>query len=186
MLGSPGFVRRAAALLLLALPLAAQDPAAEEVSALFARGRWDLAFEETAHIEAHGLRAAWRFHVLYAAGNLPAALDAARAGLEHEPASLELLHNATLCAVTLGVVPLADELLARWRVAIEQSLRSSEARAEWERKLEHLSNAAQAGRRVASAADEARRRSTRVVAVGLAMALVALGVLAIKPAAPVR
>lgn len=177
---------RAAVAALLALPLAAQDPAAEEVSALFERGRWDLAFDESAHIESPQLRAAWRFHVLYAAGNLPAALDAARAGLEQSPANLELLHNATLCAVTLGVVPLSEELLARWRAAIDQSSTSVEAREDWDRKHAQLSTGAQTTRTVASAAERARRRAGGVVAVGLLTALLALGALAVKPTIRVR
>lgn len=176
------FARRAALAPLLALPLAAQDAAAEEVSALFERGRWDLAYEESAHIESQELRAAWRFHVLYAAGNLPAALDAARAGLAEAPASLELLHNATLCAVTLGLVPLSEDLLARWRSAIDQSSASAQARAEWDAKHAHLANAARAAQSVAAAAKQARRRANGVVLVGLLAALTTLGALATRPA----
>jgi hypothetical protein len=160
---------------------AAQDAAAEEVAALFESGRYDLALNETSFIESPQLRAEWRFHVLYNAGNLPAALDEALAGLDAAPQSLDLARNAVLCALTLGLGGVAEDLLARWKAAIESSSLDEAAREAWLRMhAEQSAFAAQVLARDEAAADAARRALWICVA-GFGLAFGALLVLSRAP-----
>ncbi len=170
---------RLAACLLLSSALFAQDPAADEVASLFGRGRWREAFEETAHIESELLRSQWRFHVLYAAGNLPDALAAAREGLNSSPQNLELLHNAALCAVTLGLVNASEQLLERWRAALQAQPLDSAARAEWEGKLAPLAKATAALRATEADAESASIRARNVTRAGFAICVALLVALAL-------
>jgi hypothetical protein len=137
---------------------AQQEPAAQEVASLFERGRYDLALSETRFIESPQLRAEWRFHVLYNAGNLPAALDEAIAGLDAAPQGLDLARNAVLCALTLGLGGVAEDLLERWGAAIDSSPLDEPARESW-RKLhaEQSAFAAQVRAREWAAAEAAQR-----------------------------
>ncbi len=169
-----------AAVVLVGAALFAQEPAAQEVAALFERARWGEAFEESAHIESDLLRAQWRFHVLYAAGNLPDALAAAREGLAQAPTNLELLHNAALCSVTLGLVGVSEDYVDRWREALAASTDPA-LRIQWESKLASIASAAQALRAAELEADSAAARARAVNRSGLALCVVALLALALAP-----
>ncbi len=160
---------------------AAQAAAVEEVAAQFERGRYDLALNETRFIASPQLRAEWRFHVLYNAGNLPAALDEALAGLEVAPQSLDLARNAVLCALTLGLGRVAEDLLARWKAAIDSSSLDAAARESWlELHAEQSAFAAQVLARDEAASDAARRALWICVA-GFGLAFGALLVLSRAP-----
>jgi hypothetical protein len=146
------------AALVASVAAAQQEPAAQEVASLFERGRYDLALSETRFIESPQLRAEWRFHVLYNAGNLPAALDEAIAGLDAAPQSLDLARNAVLCALTLGLGGVAEHLLERWGAAIDSSPLDDSTRESWRKThAEQSAFAAQVRARERSAAEAAQR-----------------------------
>lgn len=158
---------------------APQDPAAEEVASLFERGRYDLAYRESQYIESPALRAAWRFHVLYNAGNLPAALDAAREGLRDAPGSLDLHQNAAHCAVTLGLGELATRLVEAWGKTIEEAELAEPDRARWEEAQRRVASQAREVRERELAAESADRRSRWVSLAGFATVGAALLVLSL-------
>lgn len=112
--------------------LAQQDPAIAEASSAFERGRYDLAWGATEAIESDELRASWRFHVLYHSGNLAGALDEALLGLRAAPDSLELLQNALICSLTLGLGERGAQLRSQWRAALDRSALADEGKTSWE------------------------------------------------------
>lgn len=177
----PRRIEALGACVLLSAVLAAQDPAADEVASLFERGRWREAYEESTHIESQLLRAQWRFHVLYAAGNLPDALAAAREGLKLAPDNLELLHNAALCCVTLGLVEASEQTIERWRSAIDTPALAAAQRADWESKLAPLEQATRALRATETDANAASTRARRVIGAGLVLCVALLVALALAP-----
>ena len=111
----PGVLAGALLMLATCVPGALAADTREEVAALFAAGRMGDAFDATEGIEDPTLRAEWRFHLLYTAGDFPGALAAARAGLEGAPDHAGLLANATRCGSLLG---LGQEALV-WAVHLE-------------------------------------------------------------------
>ncbi len=112
--------------------LAQQDPAVAEANSAFERGRYDLAWSATEAIASDELRASWRFHVLYHSGNLSGALEEALVGLRAAPESLELLQNALICSLTLGLGERSAQLRSQWRAALERSALAEESKAGWE------------------------------------------------------
>lgn len=185
--------------LALAAPLPAQDAerdvaddggatAVQDVERLWREGRLDLAYEGLRAIADPGVRSDWEFQVLYAAGDLPGAFAAAAAGVESAPDHLGLLQSATYCAVTLGLVERAEELLGRWGKALERS----------EEPLARIESSARAREQMAidvRALSERERQAAAAVARAkgvsvtiLAAAGLALGVLAFltRSASPAR
>jgi len=159
---------------MLASATHAQDAAATEVASLFEQGRYDRALAESEFIEDSALRAAWRFHVLFHAGDLREALRAALAGLRDAPHSLELHQNAVSCALTLGLGGLASELSDSWRREIDASALDAAGRSNWLEAQRRLAEQAAEVRRLERSADDAARRSRAVsLAAGFA-AVIAL------------
>jgi len=156
------------ALLLAALLPAAsgQDP----VRAPFEAGRYAEALEAASALEDPSLRGEWRFHVLYTAGDLPGALEAALEGLRSQPRHAALLVNATLCALELGSAELAVALAERLSDAAEDPARRTRA-AEL---LEQARSLAERRR----AAERARGKAKGVALLGLAASLGSLAFLA--------
>jgi hypothetical protein len=111
---------------------AQHDPAAAEANTAFERGRYDLAWAATEAIVSDELRASWRFHVLYHSGNLAGALEEALVGLRAAPQSQELLQNALICSLTLGLGERSAQLRSQWRDALDRSALADEAKAAWE------------------------------------------------------
>lgn len=112
--------------------LAQQDPAVAEANTAFERGRYDLAWSATEAITSDELRASWRFHVLYHAGNLAGALEEALVGLRAAPDSQELLQNALICSLTLGLGERSGQLRSQWRAALDRRPLADDAKASWE------------------------------------------------------
>lgn len=102
---------------------------AQTIDESFRAGRYHEAFEALEGIEDLSLRDEWRFQVLYAAGDLPGALAAVRAGLERAPQHLGLLQNGINCALSLGLGGLAQRWCAQWRIALEAASLTPDARA---------------------------------------------------------
>lgn len=115
-----------------AAALAQQDPAVAEANSAFERGRYDLAWSATEAIASDELRASWRFHVLYHSGNLAGALEEALVGLRAAPDSQELLQNALICSLTLGLGERSAQLRSQWRGALDRSTLLDDAKAGWE------------------------------------------------------
>ena len=77
---------------------------------LHSQARFGDALDEVAHLHDQVLAAEWRCYLDLAAGDLPAALAAVRAGLALQPEHRGLLVNAIQVALWLGV---GDEALER-------------------------------------------------------------------------
>lgn len=157
--------------LALAAAIAAQDPIPEPAAAArdhFAAGRYQAALDATASIEDAVLRAQWRFHVLYVAGDLPGALRAALEGLASSPRDVALAINATQCAVELGDHERAARLAERLEAIAAEEGDAGEHAA----RIGELRATAAALARTAELAAVARRRA-RWTAMGLLVAAAA-------------
>jgi hypothetical protein len=152
-----------------ALVLAALLPAAsgqDSVRKPFEAGRFAEALEAASALDDPLLRAEWRFHVLYTAGDLPGALDAAMEGLQSQPASPALLVNATQCALELGFAERAAPLAERLSEVAGDPAQRSRAAA--------LLDQARALAARREAAERALARAKAVALLGLAVSLVSL------------
>lgn len=144
-----------------------------DIAELFAKGRYDLALEASEQISDRVLAAEWRFQILHAAGDFPAALTAARAGLERDPDNLRLYQNGTTVALTLGDGATASELCERWRGAVER-VGTTESRASDLARVERFQRDADALRVLDEQAASAAGRARWISLALLAGALVAL------------
>jgi hypothetical protein len=171
---------RTACLLASALALAssgaAQDPVAS-VREAYDRGRLDQALERVAAIEDPSLREQWKFHVLFAGGDLISALESSLSAVREHPQDAALLGNAATVATTLGQGALADNLCRRWRAAIDaQALDDAQ-------KAPMLARAGEIGAQAREAADvdaasQRALRAARIASVALlAASCVALAAL---------
>jgi len=149
-----------------------------EVRELSDTGRYGAALAATEGIADPGLRAEWRFHLLYAGGDLPGALGAAREGLDAAPWNPGLLSNAAHCATVLGLGAEALDFARRLAALPPPEGETPDAAAGREGRDRRLLKAAE---RVAAleAAGERGRRHARIVALGgLAASLAAMVLLA--------
>lgn len=157
---------------------AANADTRDEVSTLFADGQLGEAFAATAGIDDAALRAEWRFHLLYTGGDLPGALGAARAGLEHAPDHAGLLANAVRCATLLG---LGDEALSLAEHLAQLAGPPEETAEQRANRLEQVQGLVEQARAVAELEAEGaagQRRALAVALGGLLLSLAALVALA--------
>jgi hypothetical protein len=146
---------------------------AEGVAEAFADGRYDLALEAAEGLSDPVLAAEWRFQVLHAAGDLPGALAAARAGLALYPQHPGLSQNAAIVALTLGEGRLALEYCDAWQGALEASTDAAERAGGLERLARYRASAEQLIALDAQAR-EATSRARLVAIVLLALTVLAL------------
>lgn len=146
---------------------------AEGVAEAFADGRYDLALEAAEGLSDPVLAAEWRFQVLHAAGDLPGALAAARAGLALSPQHPGLSQNAANVALTLGEGRLALEYCAAWQGALEASTDAAQRASGLERLARYRASAEE----LIALDAQARAATSRARAV--AVALLTLAVVAL-------
>lgn len=173
---------RASPILASALALACCTSAlhaqAEGVSEAFSDGRYDLALEAADGLSDPVLAAEWRFQVLHAAGDLPGALSAARAGLTLAPTNSRLSQNAANVALALQEGSLALEFCDAWQRALDARVSDAGADAESRSaEVERLERYRASARELLALDAQARAATTR--ARNVALALLGVTVLAL-------
>jgi predicted Zn-dependent protease len=158
----------AVALVLAALLSAASGQ--DSVRKPFEAGRFAEALEAASALEDPLLRAEWRFHVLYTAGDLPGALEAAMEGLRSQPGNPALLVNATQCALELGFAERAAPLAERLSEVASDPAQRSRAAALLDQSRALLSRR--------ESAERALARAKGVALLGLAVSLASLALFA--------
>ena len=166
--------------LAMACPIAqAQD--AETVArlqALHAEARYGDALDEVARLSDPVLAAEWRCFLALAAGDLPAALAAIRAGLALQPEHRGLLVNAVHVTLTLG---LGAEALQRAETLTQALDRAGDAAPEERERAQRLLAAAQAQRAIELQSVRSLALARTLALSLLALSAAALLALALRP-----